>query len=53
MPVSVHVPPNEGVSPDRQKVMIAGMTLLDDDWGKALGKIKDVRNSTAADIMDN
>ena len=31
-----------GVSPDRQKVMVAGTTILDDDWGKSKGKIKEV-----------
>ena len=31
-----------GVPPDRQKVMIAGTTLADDDWGKAASKIKPV-----------
>lgn len=46
MPVtshSNHTPTNEGVAPDRQKVMIGGTTLSDTDWGKALGKIKNVR----------
>lgn len=32
----------EGVSPERQKVMIGGTTLSDDDWGKAKSKIKEV-----------
>ena len=32
----------EGVSPERQKVMIGGMTLSDTEWGKAKAKIKDV-----------
>lgn len=31
-----------GVPPDRQKVMISGTTLGDDDWGKAKPKIKEV-----------
>ena len=31
-----------GVAPDRQKVMIGGVTLADDSWGKAEAKIKDV-----------
>lgn len=30
-----------GVPPDRQKVMVAGATILDDDWGKSKGKIKE------------
>ena len=33
------------VPPDRQKVMIGGVTLQNDDWGKAKAKIKEVRNS--------
>ncbi len=33
---------NLGVPPDRQKVMFAGVTLTDHDWGKAKVKIKDV-----------
>ena len=32
-----------GVPPERQKVMVAGATLADDDWGKAKSKIKEVR----------
>jgi len=39
------VPIMTGVSPDRQKVMIAGVTLTDQDWGRAKAKIKNVRNS--------
>lgn len=31
-----------GVPPERQKVMIGGATLQDDDWGKAKPKIKEV-----------
>ena len=31
-----------GVPPDRQKVMVGGVTLQDDDWGKAKAKIKEV-----------
>ena len=31
-----------GVPPDRQKVMVAGVTVLDEDWGKAKAKIKEV-----------
>lgn len=31
------------MAPDRQKVMIGGMTLSDGDWGKVKSKIKDVR----------
>ena len=31
-----------GVPPDRQKVMVAGATVLDEDWGKAKAKIKEV-----------
>jgi ubiquitin carboxyl-terminal hydrolase 14 len=30
-----------GVQPERQKVMLKGMTLKDDDWGNI--KLKDVR----------
>ena len=33
-----------GVPPDRQKVMIAGTTVGDEDWGKSAGKIKPVSN---------
>lgn len=33
---------NAGVPPDRQKVMVSGATILDEDWGKAKGKIKEV-----------
>ena len=33
---------NAGVPPDRQKVMFSGATILDEDWGKAKGKIKEV-----------
>ena len=32
------------VPPDRQKVMIGGVTVQDDDWGKAKAKIKEVEN---------
>ena len=31
-----------GVLPERQKVMFAGVTINDHDWGKAKEKIKDV-----------
>ena len=31
-----------GVPPERQKVMVAGVTLQNDDWGKAKAKIKEV-----------
>ena len=31
-----------GVPPDRQKVMIAGTTVGDEDWGKSASKIKPV-----------
>lgn len=31
-----------GVQPERQKVMLKGMTLKDDDWGNL--KLKDVMN---------
>lgn len=31
-----------GVAPDRQKVMIAGVVIQNDDWGKAKSKIKQV-----------
>lgn len=34
-------PPKE-VPPDRQKVMIGGVTVQNDDWGKAKAKIKEV-----------
>lgn len=30
-----------GVQPERQKVMVKGMTLKDDDWG--ILKLKDVK----------
>lgn len=33
-----------GVQPERQKVMLKGMTLKDDDWGNI--KLKDVRNNS-------
>ena len=32
----------KGVAPDRQKVMIGGMTLSDTEWGRAKSKIKEV-----------
>lgn len=31
-----------GVLPERQKVMVGGVTLQNDDWGKAKAKIKEV-----------
>lgn len=31
-----------GVPPERQKVMVGGVTLQNDDWGKAKSKIKEV-----------
>lgn len=31
-----------GVSPERQKVMIGGISLADNEWGKAVSKIKEV-----------
>ena len=31
-----------GVPPERQKVMVGGVTLQNDDWGKAKAKIKEV-----------
>ena len=36
---------NSGVPPERQKVMVGGVTLQDDEWGKAKSKIKQVRLS--------
>lgn len=30
------------MAPDRQKVMIGGMTLSDGEWGKVKSKIKEV-----------
>ena len=36
-----------GVPPERQKVMVAGGTLQDDDWGKARTKIKQVSHATS------
>lgn len=33
---------NVGVAPDRQKVMIGGVVIQDDDWGKGKSKIKEV-----------
>lgn len=32
----------KGVSPERQKVMIGGISLADNEWGKAVSKIKEV-----------
>ena len=32
----------QGVPPERQKVMVGGVTLQDDEWGKAKPKIKQV-----------
>lgn len=40
-----------GVQPERQKVMLKGMTLKDDDWGNI--KLKDVRNNRTNVSMDN
>lgn len=40
-----------GVQPERQKVMLKGMTLKDDDWGNI--KLKDVRNNGTNVSMDN
>lgn len=40
-----------GVQPERQKVMLKGMTLKDDDWGNI--KLKDVRNNRTNISMDN
>ena len=34
-----------GVPPERQKVMVAGGTLPDDDWGKTRTKIKQVSHT--------
>ena len=31
-----------GVPPERQKVMVGGVTLQNDEWGKAKAKIKEV-----------
>ena len=33
------------VPPDRQKLMLGGTTIGDQDWGKAQPKIKDVRGA--------
>lgn len=40
-----------GVQPERQKVMLKGMTLKDDDWGNI--KLKDVRNNSVNVFIDN
>lgn len=40
-----------GVQPERQKVMLKGMTLKDDDWGNI--KLKDVRNNRTNVSMNN
>lgn len=39
-----------GVQPERQKVMLKGMTLKDDDWGNV--KLKDVRNESYWNLID-
>lgn len=42
------VPGLEGVSPERQKVMIGGVTLSDTEWGKAKLKLKEVQKEVAS-----
>lgn len=34
-----------GVDPGRQRVMIGGVNILNDDWGKAISKIKQVSST--------
>lgn len=40
-----------GVQPERQKVMVKGMTLKDDDWGNV--KLKDVSICKSTTIVAN
>ena len=41
-----------GVPPERQKVMISGTTLQDDDWGKAKPKIKEVSDACVCESVN-
>ena len=42
-----------GVAPDRQKVMIGGMTLASDEWGKVKTKVKEVWYSNVLYYTNN